>query len=136
MSVGADKHRDIRDALRALCAQFPATYHREVDAARGYPEAFVSALTKAGSGTQSGTAGNPNHHWSFNLSLSQADAKLGHADFRWRPRTAIDAALQQIRIPDTVRIRHHRSLYGHRGAGLAAHRYRRAVQCRSDGAWL
>src|ERR1700759_1474272 len=25
-----------------------------------------------------GTAGNPNHHWSFNLSLNQAAAKLGH----------------------------------------------------------
>jgi acyl-CoA dehydrogenase len=39
---------EIRDAVRALCAQFPDTYHREVDAARAYPEAFVDALTKAG----------------------------------------------------------------------------------------
>ncbi len=34
--------------MRALCADFPAEYHRKVDAARGYPEAFVDALTKAG----------------------------------------------------------------------------------------
>ena len=41
-------YADIRDAVRALCAEFPDTYHREVDAARAYPEAFVDALTKAG----------------------------------------------------------------------------------------
>ena len=41
-------HQDIRDAVRALCAGFPDGYHREVDAARAYPEAFVDALTRAG----------------------------------------------------------------------------------------
>jgi acyl-CoA dehydrogenase len=39
---------EIRDAVRALCAQFPDAYHREVDSRRAYPEAFVDALTKAG----------------------------------------------------------------------------------------
>jgi len=39
---------DIRDGVRALCAQFPDEYHRKVDAERAYPEAFVDALTKAG----------------------------------------------------------------------------------------
>ena len=49
MSTSADPHHaDIRDAVRALCAEFPDEYHRRVDAARGYPEAFVDALTKAG----------------------------------------------------------------------------------------
>jgi acyl-CoA dehydrogenase len=43
-----DKHQDIRDAVRALCAQFPDEYHRKIDAARAYPEEFVDALTKAG----------------------------------------------------------------------------------------
>ena len=43
-----DKHQDIRDAVRALCAEFPDEYHRKVDEARGYPEEFVDALTKAG----------------------------------------------------------------------------------------
>jgi len=39
---------EIRDAIRDLCAQFPAEYHRKIDEERGYPEAFVEALTKAG----------------------------------------------------------------------------------------
>jgi acyl-CoA dehydrogenase len=47
-ATSRDPHQDIRDAVRALCAQFPDAYHREVDARRGYPEAFVDALTKAG----------------------------------------------------------------------------------------
>mgnify|MGYP001809787047 CR=1 FL=1 len=41
-------HADIRDGVRALCAQFPPEYHRGIDAERGYPEAFVHALTQAG----------------------------------------------------------------------------------------
>ncbi len=43
-----DQYQDIRDAVRSLCTEFPDEYHRKVDAARGYPEAFVEALTKAG----------------------------------------------------------------------------------------
>ncbi len=39
---------EIRDAVRALCDDFPAEYHRRIDEQRGYPEAFVEALTKAG----------------------------------------------------------------------------------------
>jgi acyl-CoA dehydrogenase len=42
------EHGDIREAIRALCARFPDAYFREIDQARGYPEAFVDALTKAG----------------------------------------------------------------------------------------
>jgi acyl-CoA dehydrogenase len=41
-------HEDIRNAVRALCAQYGADYFREVDAERAYPEAFVDALTRAG----------------------------------------------------------------------------------------
>jgi acyl-CoA dehydrogenase len=48
MHDALDPHQDLRDAVRALCVQFPDAYFREVDAARGYPEAFVEALTKAG----------------------------------------------------------------------------------------
>jgi acyl-CoA dehydrogenase len=44
----SDQYQDIRDAVRDLCAQFPDEYHRKVDEARGYPEEFVDALTKAG----------------------------------------------------------------------------------------
>ena len=43
-----EPHQEIRDAVRALCAGFPDEYHRQIDEARGYPEAFVDALTKAG----------------------------------------------------------------------------------------
>jgi acyl-CoA dehydrogenase len=43
-----DPHQDIRDAVRDLCAEYPAEYFRKIDEQRGYPEAFVDALTKAG----------------------------------------------------------------------------------------
>ncbi len=48
MQTSSDNYQDIRDAVRALCAQFPNAYHRKVDAARAYPEEFVTALTSAG----------------------------------------------------------------------------------------
>ncbi|HSB99652.1 MAG TPA: acyl-CoA dehydrogenase family protein, partial [Burkholderiaceae bacterium] len=48
MITTTQSHAELRDAVRALCAQFPDEYHREVDAKRAYPEAFVDALTKAG----------------------------------------------------------------------------------------
>ena len=47
-TIGSEIHSDIRDAVQALCAEFPAEYHRRIDAERAYPEAFVEALTKAG----------------------------------------------------------------------------------------
>ena len=43
-----DAYQDIRDAVRSLCAEFPDSYHRQIDAERAYPEAFVNALTQAG----------------------------------------------------------------------------------------
>jgi acyl-CoA dehydrogenase len=43
-----DAYQAIREAVRALCAQFPDAYHRDIDAQRAYPEAFVDALTQAG----------------------------------------------------------------------------------------
>ncbi|MCO5119660.1 MAG: acyl-CoA/acyl-ACP dehydrogenase [Burkholderiaceae bacterium] len=43
-----DRFQEMRDALRDLCAEFPDEYHRQIDADRAYPEAFVDALTKAG----------------------------------------------------------------------------------------
>ena len=48
MPSAPDEFQDIRDAVRALCAQFPGEYFRRIDEERGYPEAFVEALTKAG----------------------------------------------------------------------------------------
>jgi acyl-CoA dehydrogenase len=41
-------HHEIREAVRALCATFPAPYFRKLDRERGYPQAFVEALTRAG----------------------------------------------------------------------------------------
>jgi acyl-CoA dehydrogenase len=43
-----DEHQDIRDALRQLCAEFDSNYWQGVDEQRGYPQAFVEALTHAG----------------------------------------------------------------------------------------
>ena len=43
-----DPHGEIREGVRDLCRQFPDAYFRAIDAARGYPEAFVKALTDAG----------------------------------------------------------------------------------------
>ncbi|MBS7802984.1 acyl-CoA/acyl-ACP dehydrogenase [Rhizobiales bacterium TNE-4] len=43
-----DDHSDLREAVRALCSRFDGAYWREVDEARGYPEAFTTALTEAG----------------------------------------------------------------------------------------
>ena len=48
MKTAPDQYQDIRDAVRALCAQFPDEYHRRIDAQEAYPEEFVAALTKAG----------------------------------------------------------------------------------------
>jgi acyl-CoA dehydrogenase len=46
--ISTAHHQEIRDAVRSLCTQFPDEYFRKIDAERGYPEAFVAALTQAG----------------------------------------------------------------------------------------
>ena len=43
-----DHHQDMREALRGLTGRFDSAYWQKVDAARGYPEEFVDALTQAG----------------------------------------------------------------------------------------
>jgi acyl-CoA dehydrogenase len=43
-----ERFQDIREAVQALCREFPAEYHRKIDESRGYPDEFVTALTKAG----------------------------------------------------------------------------------------
>jgi len=48
MNIGQETHNDLRDAVRALCAQFDSAYWQKVDEERAYPETFVDALTKAG----------------------------------------------------------------------------------------
>jgi len=47
-SSSSDAYQDLRDAVRDLCSTFAPEYWRKVDEARGYPEEFVDALTKAG----------------------------------------------------------------------------------------
>ena len=47
-TIQSDSFQDIREAVRDLCQQFAGDYFRKIDEARGYPEAFVDALTKAG----------------------------------------------------------------------------------------
>lgn len=44
----ADEIQAICDSVERLCADFPGEYWRELDRERGYPTAFVQALTDAG----------------------------------------------------------------------------------------
>ena len=43
-----DQYQEIREALRDLCGKFDSAYWQKVDHERGYPEAFVDAMTEAG----------------------------------------------------------------------------------------
>jgi len=43
-----ESHADIRDGVRALCAEFGNTYFQKIDREHAYPDEFVTALTKAG----------------------------------------------------------------------------------------
>ena len=43
-----DQYQEIREALRDLCGAFDSAYWQKIDYERGYPEAFVKALTEAG----------------------------------------------------------------------------------------
>ena len=43
-----DQYKELRNAVRELCAEFPLEYFRKIDEQRAYPEEFVAALTKAG----------------------------------------------------------------------------------------
>ncbi|MAY26592.1 MAG: acyl-CoA dehydrogenase [Polycyclovorans sp.] len=43
-----ERFPEMRDALRDLCSRFPDEYFLKIDEQRGYPEAFIKALTEAG----------------------------------------------------------------------------------------
>ena len=45
--LGAD-YREIRDAVRKICEEFPGAYWRKLEETEDYPTEFVAALTKAG----------------------------------------------------------------------------------------
>ncbi len=40
-------HEDLRRGVRKVCADFPDSYWRDLDANREYPEAFIQAMTKS-----------------------------------------------------------------------------------------
>jgi acyl-CoA dehydrogenase len=68
MQHAPDQYQDIRDGVRALCAEFSADYFRRIDDERGYPAEFVEALTKAGWLA----ALIPQEYGGSNLSLTEA----------------------------------------------------------------
>ena len=43
-----ESHAELRAGVRALCNQYDGAYWQRIDEERGYPEAFVKALTDAG----------------------------------------------------------------------------------------
>jgi acyl-CoA dehydrogenase len=43
-----DQYQEMREALRDLCSRYDSAYWQQVDHERGYPEAFVKAMTEAG----------------------------------------------------------------------------------------
>lgn len=43
-----DQFQDMREALRDLCNRYDSAYWQKIDHERGYPEAFVTAMTEAG----------------------------------------------------------------------------------------
>ena len=47
LTIGPD-YPELRDAVRRVCADYPAEYWRKLDDVRGYPTEFVKALTQAG----------------------------------------------------------------------------------------
>jgi acyl-CoA dehydrogenase len=42
-----DQFQEMREALRDLCSRYDSAYWQQVDHERGYPEAFVTAITEA-----------------------------------------------------------------------------------------
>ena len=47
-TLSEEGFEDVRQPVRALCSKFDPGYWQKVDEERGYPEAFVRALTEAG----------------------------------------------------------------------------------------
>jgi acyl-CoA dehydrogenase len=48
MTDKVELHESLRKGVRELCARFPDSYWRELDAQRAYPTEFVKTLTEAG----------------------------------------------------------------------------------------
>ncbi len=43
-----EQYEDLRQGVREVCADFPDSYWRDLDAKREYPEAFIGAMTRNG----------------------------------------------------------------------------------------
>lgn len=43
-----EEHQAIRSAVRELCNDYPDAYWRDLERTKGYPSAFVRAMTEAG----------------------------------------------------------------------------------------
>ncbi|MBL4691517.1 MAG: acyl-CoA/acyl-ACP dehydrogenase [Rhodospirillales bacterium] len=69
----SETHSEIRDAVRALCRDFPGEYWRQCDRDRAYPTEFVTALTDAGFLA----ALIPEEYGGSGLGISEAAAILG-----------------------------------------------------------
>ena len=69
----SETHPEIRDAVRALCKDFPGEYWRACDRERAYPADFVKALTDAGFLAVL----IPEEYGGSGLGLSEAAAILG-----------------------------------------------------------
>jgi acyl-CoA dehydrogenase len=48
LSQGNERYEALREAVRVVLADFPASYWRDLDQERAYPEDFVQAMTRAG----------------------------------------------------------------------------------------
>lgn len=67
-----EDYNAIREGVRALCAEFPAEYWRRIDEEKGFPEAFVAVMTKAGWLS----AMIPEHYGGSGLGLAEASIIL------------------------------------------------------------
>ena len=134
-----DELTPIREAVRALCAEFPGEYWRKLDRERAYPSEFVAALTKAGFlaalipegirrlrphhvGGGRDPGGNPSRRLQRRR-LPRPDVHHGHgaAARQRRAEGEISARHRQGRAA-AAGLRRHRADLGHRHAAPAHHR--------------
>jgi acyl-CoA dehydrogenase len=72
-----DPYHDLRQRVRAVCADFPDAYWRELDPARSYPEAFVRAMTE----TRMLAALIPEEYGGLGMSMTEASVILEEVNY-------------------------------------------------------
>src|SRR2546430_16462973 len=87
-----DRHQELREGVRALCVRFDSAYWQRVDAERGYPEAFVDALTGAGWPA----AMIPTEYGGSGLGLTEPSGALGGINRRGGKARASHGALHHM----------------------------------------